>query len=92
MDGQRRIGAIYVLPGEQGKGTGSKLLQKAVDWYGRDEDIFLHVASYNQQSIDFYKHHGFETTGTHITDDDAITSGSKPIPEIEMVLKAKPTT
>lgn len=92
QDGKRAIMALYVLPGEQGKGTGGKLLQKALDWHGRNQDIFLRVASYNQPSIDFYKHHGFEATGRPVTDDSAIAQGITPIPEIEMVLKAKPTT
>lgn len=89
MDGQRRIGAIYVLPEAQGKGIGGKLLQKSLEWHGRDEDIFLRVASYNQNAIDFYKRYGFEPTDTKVKDDAAIQNGMTPIPEIEMVLKAQ---
>ena len=89
MDGQRRIGAIYVLPETQGTGIGSKLIQKAIEWHGRDEDIFLHVASYNQNAIDFYKKNGFEETGKEVRDDVAQLGNGKEIPEIEMVLKAK---
>jgi ribosomal protein S18 acetylase RimI-like enzyme len=88
-DGQRRIGAIYVLPETQGKGVGGKLLQKALEWHGRDEDIFLHVATYNHNAIDFYKKNGFEETGTEIKDEVAQLGSGKEIPEIEMVLKAK---
>ena len=89
MDGQRRIGAIYVLPETQGKGLGGKLLQRAIEWHGRDEDIFLHVASYNQNAIDFYKKNGFEETGKEIRDDVALLGNGKEIPEIEMVLRAE---
>jgi len=88
-DGQRRIGAIYVLPETQGKGVGGKLLQKALEWHGRDEDIFLHVATYNHNAIDFYKKNGFEETGNEIKDEVAQLDNGKEIPEIEMVLKAK---
>ena len=88
MDGQRRISAIYVLPEAQGKGIGGKLLEKALEWQGKQEDIFLHVASYNQKAIDFYKKHGFEQTDTEIVDEAALQNGNKPIPEIEMVLKS----
>ena len=89
MGGQRRIGAIYVLPEAQGKGVGGKLLQKSIEWHGRDEDIFLHVASYNQNAIDFYKKYGFEQTDNEIVDEAALQNGHAPIPEVEMVLKAQ---
>lgn len=81
---QRRIGAIYVLPEAQGKGIGGALLKKSIEWHGRNEDIFLRVASYNQNAIDFYRRNGFIETDNKIEDD-----GTPPIPEIEMVLKAE---
>ncbi len=89
IEGRRRIGAIYVLPEAQGKGVGGKLLQKAIEWHGRDEDIFLHVASYNQNAIEFYKKNGFVETDTKIKDEVAQLGRGKEIPEIEMVLRAK---
>lgn len=84
MSEQRRIGAIYVLPDTQGKGIGDALPKKAIEWHGRKNDIFLHVASYNQNAIDFYKRNGFAQTDTIIEDD-----GIPPIPQFEMVLKAE---
>lgn len=92
MDGQRRIGAIYVLPEAQGKGLGRKLLNKAIDWHGRDKDIYLHVASYNDNAIGFYEKNGFEKTGRAVEDLDARERGVVEIPEIEMVLKADSDT
>lgn len=89
IEGQRRIGAIYILPEAQGKGLGRKLLEKAIDWHGREDDIFLHVASYNDNAIGFYEKNGFEKTGNSIEDLDARERGDMEIPEIEMVLKAK---
>lgn len=87
INDQRRIGAIYVLPEAQGKGVGSQLMQKALTWHGSKEDIFLAVASYNQNAIDFYKRFGFVPTGKPIEDEGDVFNG-KQIPEIEMVLKA----
>jgi ribosomal protein S18 acetylase RimI-like enzyme len=87
IEGQRRIGALYVLPEAQGQGVGSRLLQKAIDWHGRDEDIFLHVASYNENAINLYKRFGFELTGLDTTDYERFDN-NKAIPEQEMVLKA----
>ena len=87
--GQRRIGGLYVLPEAQGKGVGSRLIQEALQWHGRDEDIYLHVASYNQSSINFYRRFGFEETRNDIEDEVAAKNGSVPIPEVEMVLKAE---
>lgn len=87
IEGQRRIGALYVLPEAQGQGLGRSLLNKAIDWHGRDEDIYLHVASYNDNAIGFYEKNGFEKTGRVIEDIDAHENNAKEIPEIEMVLK-----
>lgn len=87
-EGKRRLGALYVLPETQGTGVGSKLMQKALEWLGDKEDIYLKCASYNQTAIDFYKHFGFEQTDTPVIDKGNVY-GNTLIPEIEMVLRAK---
>ncbi len=89
-EGKRRVGAIYVLPEIQGKGVGGQLMQKALNWHGDSEDIYLLVASYNQNAIDFYKRFGFEQTDTSVIDNGDVY-GSTRIPEIEMVLRTHTT-
>lgn len=86
-DGQRRLGALYVLPEAQGKGIGGGLMRKALEWHGSDEDVYLVVASYNQNAIDFYKSFGFEETN-RVVKDEGDVYGNTQIPEIEMVRKA----
>lgn len=85
-DGQKRIGALYVHPDAQGSGIGGKLLQQAIAWHGRAENIYLHVVSYNQNAISFYKSNGFQATGTVFPEAFDTEKGLKLLPEIEMVL------
>jgi ribosomal protein S18 acetylase RimI-like enzyme len=86
--GQKSIGAIYVAPEAQHQGAGGKLLQQVLDWYGRDQDIYLEVVSYNQNAIDFYLRFGFQPTGTIVPEEEGRPDYLKSLPQIEMVLKA----
>ncbi len=87
-DGQKRIGQLYVSQGIQGKGVGTELLSQAVKWHGRRENIYLHVVSYNQNAIEFYKNNGFQPTGVEFPSEYDNVQGIKLLPEIEMVLPA----
>lgn len=86
---QRRLGAIYVLPEAQGKGVGTKLINKALEWWGRSEDIYLHVATYNTKAFELYKKIGFEETGKDIAGEPIKFKSGAVMPEIEMVLRAE---
>lgn len=87
-DGQKRIGALYVAPGNQGNGIGTKLLQQAVDWHGRNQDIYAHVVSHNHNAVAFYEQFGFEKTGVVIPAEFDEQQGIKLLEEFEMVLNA----
>lgn len=84
-----RIYAIYVIPSFQGKSWGKQLMEKALSWLEDDKDIYVNVAPYNIQAINFYEKFGFAKTGRNVH-----SKGVKPlpsgkiIPEIEMIRKA----
>ncbi|MDD2786225.1 MAG: GNAT family N-acetyltransferase [Patescibacteria group bacterium] len=59
-DGHDTIGAIYVLPEYQGKGIGTMLLQKILEFRKDSKELWLDVASYNTSAINFYKKAGFQ--------------------------------
>lgn len=86
IDGKRRVGALYVLAEYHGLGIGKKMMKKILEWHGETEDIYLRVASYNQNAIDFYKRFGFEQTDSNIIDEGNVYENTL-IPEIEMVLR-----
>lgn len=82
------LSMIYVEPEYQGKGIGHQLMEKALDWLGRDKDIFLEVVSYNQNAIKFYEKFGFVKTDAVVPEETGRPSYMKTLPQIEMVLKA----
>lgn len=80
IDGQWRVGALYVLPGYQGQGIGGELLAAALGWIGGDREVYARVAEGNSQAMRFYAKHGFTLTGTRFPDDHVDAS----IPAAEM--------
>jgi len=84
----RRLGAMYVDESAQGLGVGGALLTKALEWHG-PEDVYLNVVSYNDHAIGFYEHFGFVRTGVETEEELDKKDGTKLLPEIEMVHRAK---
>jgi ribosomal protein S18 acetylase RimI-like enzyme len=83
-EGRHRVGALYVLPAFQGRGIGHLLLARNLAWHGDGQDVYLHVAAYNEHAIRFYERHGFALTGAEAHDEVAAI-GTVRIPEIEML-------
>jgi len=83
-----RIGAIYLLPSYQGQGVGGRLIEAALNWLGVDKDIYVNVASYNDNATRFYERYGFVKTEKDISNPVADLPSGKSIPETEMVRKS----
>lgn len=83
-DRRHRVGALYVLPAFHGLEIGHLLLERNLAWHGDGQDVYLHVAAYNEHAIRFYERHGFALTGEDGHDDDAAI-GNVRIPELEML-------
>lgn len=81
-----RISTMYVEPGAQGMGIGTRLMQRALGW-NEGNDLYLEVVTYNQKAIDFYQNFGFKKTDKLVVDENAQREGVKELPMIEMVLK-----
>ncbi len=82
------VDAMYVVPELKGKGFGKKLMHKAFEWLGSEQDIILKVVAYNTHAIEFYKRMGFRETGKDVTYRGTKLPSGKEIPRIEMLKKA----
>jgi ribosomal protein S18 acetylase RimI-like enzyme len=84
------LGAIYVLPDHQRKGIGIMFWEKAVEFFGDEKDIIVHVAIYNDKAIKFYKKIGFKETGKVFKNEKhkMLISGSYII-NTELIIEAK---
>ncbi len=88
-DEKNDLRAIYVLPEFQGRGIGRKLWEEAQRRFDPTKDIFVNVAEYNSNAIEFYKKLGFVDTGKRWEDQNFRMKSGALIPEMEMVIKAK---
>src|SRR3989344_3200491 len=80
---------LYVLPEFQNKGIGTKLWNKANEFFDPKKDTFVQVADYTENAINFYKKLGFIDTGKRTAQEsDKLKSGAVII-DMEMVRKAE---
>lgn len=84
-----RVRALYVLPEYQGKGIGRLLWLESKKYFNPQNDIFVNVAVYNKNAIEFYKKIGFVETGKRFEDEKFRMKSGNVIPEIEMSQKFK---
>lgn len=78
--GEVRLGAIYVLPDEQGRGAGSRLLEAGISRFPAAARITLRVERDNLPARRFYEARGFREAGEFT--DDLIGHETR---EVEMV-------
>ncbi len=85
---KNELRTIYVLPEFQGMGIGKMLWLEMKNFCDPSKDIVVHVATYSQNTIEFYKKLGFVDTGKRFGDTSwrAKKMGVS-IPEMEMVIK-----
>lgn len=57
---------LFLSPQARGKGLGRRMLQRAIDEYGVTR---LTVNQQNPQAVGFYRHMGFQITGSSPTDE-----------------------
>lgn len=60
VDGRHYVASLYVLPGIQGHGVGSRLMEQALRWLEADKQLVaLEVVETNKPAISFYERFGF---------------------------------
>jgi len=80
---------IYVLPEFQSKGIGTMLWNEVKDFLDARKDTVVHVVTYNDNAIGFYKKIGFVDTGKRWADDKWKMKSGATLPEMEMMIKAQ---
>ncbi|KXY69076.1 GNAT family N-acetyltransferase [Bacillus sp. FSL W7-1294] len=59
LQNEAELGAIYLLPDQQGKGIGSALLQKGLTVLKGIRKLYIHVEAANEKGKRFYEAKGF---------------------------------
>lgn len=77
------LARLYVLPEQQGSGTGTVLLAAVIDWAGQGTTIELEVETANTAAIGFYHKHGFTPDGQQVQ------CGGDPVASPAVVMKRR---
>ncbi len=80
--------SLYVLPKYQGEGIGTMLWNAFCAWSKPLVPIRVHVATYNQNAIDFYKSRGCVDTGKRFTEARHTFKNGATIPEMELIFES----
>jgi ribosomal protein S18 acetylase RimI-like enzyme len=80
-NGIQHVGRLYVNKAWHGKGVGSSLMQKVIDWSDPTKPIELEVAIYNERAKAFYQKWGFK----EIRDSETLFADK--IPQVKMIRK-----
>lgn len=80
-----KIRSIYILPGFQGKGIGTGLMQAMLSWLDPKKPIKLTVAIYSDRAIAFYEKLGFVRGERLAKNPEGPFITGKEVPEMEMV-------
>ncbi len=83
--GYNQLQVIYVLPEYQGLGLGGCIWSEAEKFLDPYKETIVHVVSYNDKAIGFYKKLGFVSTGKIIKDERFKMRNGAVFPELEMV-------
>ncbi len=78
---------LYVEEAYQRQGLGSQLLDQVLKWFGPAKDIIANVASYDVESIQYFRHRGFVERDMRPSDETVLPNG-KILPEVLMILVA----
>lgn len=87
MNEKNRLEAIHLLPWYHRQGIGTNFMEKALLWLGKEKEIVLGVAVYNEKAIRFYEKLKFKKTGKAASHEITTLPSGRFIPQIEMALK-----
>ena len=85
-EGVNQLQAIYILSKYQNKGIGKMLINKlSNEFFDKNKDTVINVATYNTNAINVYKKMGFVDTGKRFSEERFRLESGAIIPEMELL-------